>query len=369
MTPTATANAVTKLLRDFLEGREGARKFYGRVIGRDVNPDHCFADFLCCVTAAGSVDPRKRMAGASRLEKVYAVTKTALGESQGGTVGGYLVPQDLSMDLWQTVAEQATFRGKALVVPTDAPQITLPLPDAVTATGVSGVPGYFGGVQMTFAEEQTSLAETEPKLRAVTLKPWLLSGYAVASNPLVQDGGIEVALARLFGDAVAYFEDYYFINGTGVGQPLGVLTAAGLKVTRNASNLFKPVDAAGMVADLLPASVGRATWLISPTALAQLVQFTGWIPNGPMMLHGMEVSSSSKVPALGTLGDVTLTDPCLYVIAERAGLVIEASEHVNFLKNQMTYRVAERIDGCPWLAGPVTLADTTTQVASTVLLN
>ena len=44
-------------------------------------------------------------------------------------------------------------------------------------------------------------------------------------------------------------------------------------------------------------------------------------------------------------------------------LEVAASEHVNFLKNQMTWRVVERIDGQPWLSGAVTLADGSSTVS------
>jgi len=50
------------------------------------------------------------------------------------------------------------------------------------------------------------------------------------------------------------------------------------------------------------------------------------------------VNITEKVPALGTTGDVSLIDPSLYVIGDRMQLEIAASEHVDFLKNQMTWR-------------------------------
>ena len=40
-----------------------------------------------------------------------------------------------------------------------------------------------------------------------------------------------------------------------------------------------------------------------------------------------------------------------------------------FLKNQMTWRVVERVDGQPWLEKPVTLQDASTQVSPFVILN
>ena len=76
-----------------------------------------------------------------------------------------------------------------------------------------------------------------------------------------------------------------------------------------------------------------------------------------------------KLPALGTLGDLMLIDPSLYVIGDRQMLEIAASEHVNFLKNQMTWRVVERIDGQPWMDKPITLQDASSQVSPFVALN
>ena len=81
------------------------------------------------------------------------------------------------------------------------------------------------------------------------------------------------------------------------------------------------------------------------------------------------VAVTEKVPALGTKGDLSLIDPSFYVIGDRMSIEIAASEHVNFLKNQMTWRVVERVDGQPWLDKPITLQDATTQVSPFVVLN
>src|SRR5205807_4788566 len=101
-----------------------------------------------------------------------------------------------------------------------------------------------------------------------------------------------------------------------------------------------------------------------------------WVPNiggaqekVPGTLFGRPVMYSEKLPALGTAGDVVLTDPQLYIVGDRMQIEIAASEHVNFLKNQMTWRVVERIDGQPWMDKPVTLQDGATQVSPFVVLN
>jgi HK97 family phage major capsid protein len=85
-------------------------------------------------------------------------------------------------------------------------------------------------------------------------------------------------------------------------------------------------------------------------------------------LLGLPAILTEKVPALGTKGDLMLLDPSLYVVGDRMQIEIAASEHVNFLKNQMTWRVVERVDGQPWLDKPVTLQDGATQVSPFVVL-
>jgi hypothetical protein len=50
-------------------------------------------------------------------------------------------------------------------------------------------------------------------------------------------------------------------------------------------------------------------------------------------------------------------------------LEVAASEHVNFLANQMTWRFVQRVDGRPWLENAITLQDSTTKVSPFVILH
>ena len=49
-------------------------------------------------------------------------------------------------------------------------------------------------------------------------------------------------------------------------------------------------------------------------------------------------------------------------------LEVAASEHVNFLKNQMTWRIVERVDGRPWVEKAITLADGASTVSPFVTI-
>jgi hypothetical protein len=80
------------------------------------------------------------------------------------------------------------------------------------------------------------------------------------------------------------------------------------------------------------------------------------------------------LPALCTRGDLLLIDPGYYVIGDRGpnpggDLEVSVSDVASFLKNQLTIRVVQRVDGQPWLNGPITLADAATQVSPFVVLN
>src|SRR5207245_1768692 len=225
----------------------------------------------------------------------------------------------------------------------------------------------------------------EPQFKMMELKAHELSGYSVSSNVLLQDSafGLERFLMTLFGKAIAWFEEYAFLQGSGQGKPQGILTATPtISVTRNTANAVKFQDVANMYSKLLPSSINNSIWVHSPSVIPQLLQLAdganraifisidqGITRKPSWSLLGMPTFCTEKVPALGTKGDLLLIDPSLYVIGDRMQIEIAASEHVNFLKNQMTWRVVERVDGQPWLDKAITLQDATTQVSPFVVLN
>lgn len=360
-------DAIHHTLNNFAEAQAGARRFHADALGKGVNPDHSFGDWLRLVMARDD----------GKLEKKYGSvrTKTALSESAGGTSGGYLVPQELRLDLARAVASKSIFRPSALVVPMTSATLELLLPDATTVQA-SGVPPYFGGLNLKWTAENittggTNISETEPAWRQDELKAKNLTGYALASQPMLDDagGGFEAVLYRLIGDAVVWFEDQAFFSGLGLAAPLGIIPANGsIKVTRGTPNKFLAADAQSMVDNLLPESWERACWAMHPTVTAQVTAFTGWIPNGPMMLHGRPIVVTGRLPTLGTTGDVCLIDPGLYVIGDRQAVEIAYSREFKFTNNQGTFLITERVDGMPFLNAPVTLPDTTSTVSPFVVL-
>lgn len=372
------SEGINGALQQFADAQSQARRNAQPVLfgaGGAGDPHKCFGDWLVHVARNDE----------AYLEKHYGTvrTKAALAEASG-TTGGYLVPPDFYEGIMRVVAENTFFRKRAFVQPMASATLQFPYLD-ITTVQTAGVSPFFGGVQMAWTEEAQNRTETEPTFKMMELKAHELSGYAVSSNVLLQDAGIglEKFLLTLFGQAVGWFEEYAFLQGNGVGKPLGILNAAAsITVTRNAANQVKFVDVAAMLSKLLPASQRRAVWVTHPYVLAQLVQLADagghiiWVPNNgglrdavPGTLFGLPVITTEKVPPLGTKGDCMLIDPQMYVIGDRMQIEIAASEHVNFLKNQMTWRVVERVDGQPWLEKPITLQDAASTVSPFVVLN
>src|SRR3954454_3001992 len=109
----------------------------------------------------------------------------------------------------------------------------------ITTVQAAGVTPFFGGVQMYWTAEAQTRTETEPTFKQMELKAWELSGYSVSSNVLLQDSamGLEKFLFTLFAKAIAWYEEYAFLQGSGVGKPQGMLGAsATISVTRATSN-------------------------------------------------------------------------------------------------------------------------------------
>lgn len=361
--------------------------------GGDGDPNHNFGDWLYCV-ATGN---HKRLQDHYKSEFIDRKGQKAAMAEGSGVTGGYIVPPDFYRNLTSLVEEQSQIRKRAFIMPMASATLQFPYLDVTTVQAAGSSP-FFGGVTMYWTQEAQTRTETEPQFKMMELKAQELSGYAVSSNILLQDAafGLEKFLMTLFSRAIAWYEQYAFIQGNGVGKPLGMKTASACITSgpnagaRTTANQVKFADVAFMFGKLLPSSVQNAIWLFSPTVAAQILQLAdagnralflnteavgtgaagGGIKQKPVwQLLGMPAIETEMLPALGTPGDLMLVDPSLYVIGDRQQVEIAASEHVNFLKNQMTWRVVERIDGKPWLDNPVTLQDGTTQVSGFVALN
>jgi HK97 family phage major capsid protein len=339
-------------------------------------------------------------AGASdeHLARFYGgpVQKAAM-TSVSGSQGGYVIPQTFALRLL-AAGEPGFIRPRATVIPSASAELLVPTIDTTTAQAAGTTP-FFGGLLLKWTEEGQTFAESEQAYKQLSLKLNFLGGSVTVSLPWLQDqhpATADAVLTALFARALAWYEDYAFLRGTGVGQPLGILNAAcTINVARQVASHVQYTDLATMLSKLLPESINRACWLFNPTAQTDLLQLkdgagraallqVGATPQGyaQWAMLGLPAYPTEKLPALGTAGDVLLVDPTFYVIADHVaqmdpnagpgvGLAVAFSAHASFTtftKNQGVFLIAKRLDGQPWLDKAVTLQAGSTQVSPFVAL-
>lgn len=351
--------------------------------------ERSFLGFLKAIKNTRYPDPGVRKAASRTLYETYGVeresfkgsgvVKAAMGE-ESGTIGGYLVPQDFSYRLLETVGEVSIIYPRANVIPMLSAETYCPKVDAETVQ-TAGTSPFFGGVKFTWGSSQTP-TETEPAFRQVMLKAWDLLGYCTVANPWLEDTNVrgEEYLLKLLGKAAAWYAELAFFQGTGAAQqmPLGILNGPGKSlVSRQTGSSVTIQDISKMAAKLLPYSWSNAIWATHPTCLEKIMQITQFYINVEANPEGGQAGSlltrplfiTEKLPALGTTGDLVLFDPSLYVIGERQQVLIDVSEHTLFRNQQTVFRVWMRLDGKPQLSSTITLQDASTVVSAYVILN
>lgn len=295
--------------------------------------------------------------------------------------GGFLIPEILRAELLRIALERAIVRSRARVIPMDS--LTVPIPAVDSTSNVSSV---HGGVVGFWTEEGATLTESKPKFGRVELRAQKLTLYTELPNELIRDSilSLEAFIGEIFPEALAWFEDVAFFIGGGVGEPLGFLNApAAVSVDRagSSSGTVTWADVVGVYCRMLPQSLDRAVWVISPDTMQALLTmpFTagGTQPillggggfatgsDGPnMTILGRPVVVSEKARALGTSGDLNFVDFGYYLIGDRQAMSARQSEDFRFNQDVTAFRVIERVDGRPWVLSPITPQNGSTNTLS-----
>jgi len=358
-----------KAVMDALAGKKP-----GSVTGDD-KYNRSLGDFLGCVRYGN----RKRLTtvyGSKYDPDAFKDATKAFGwmkdlEEGTGASGGYLVPEEQRNQLLEGPGIAQVIRPNgAVTLPMSSRSLTIP---ALDQTGVPTDDKKLqleGGVQARWTAEGGAKPEQEPSFNKIELVANKLAGHTQATDELMADSGIalQVVLRRLFGRAITRLEDYYFINGNGVGQPQGILNSGALVASaRGTANDVQFVDIANMWARLPAWSMGSATWFVSQRALSEFMQMedgagnqvffpqeSGGAKQGVMgSVFGRPLVVTEHLPDLGTQGDVLLADLSYYLIGDRQSTTIQSSIHYDFVNDLTTWRFVHRVDGQPWIDGPI----------------
>lgn len=325
--------------------------------------DGGFDDFGAFARAVAVRDPR-----------LFAQASPAGMQTGVGADGGFAIPPAQLNDLMVASLEQEVVRPRAMFIPMPSGSVTLPrFNDRDRSTGHAGLTGR------STAEGATGTPQ-KPKLEPLELKAGKLMVLVPTTNELLQDAGpvFSTLLSAHMAQAMAAKVDDLLLLGGGAGEALGLVNApATIEVAKEsgqAAASIVPQNLAKMVARLAPGSFNRAVWLCHSSVVAQLflLQQTvknlagtenvggstvGWFTiaaDGSMVLLGRPLIPTDRLPALGSAGDIMLTDLSQYMVGQVGEARLGVSQDAGFAEDETWFRLVLRIDGQPILPGPIT---------------
>lgn len=271
--------------------------------------------------------------------------------------GGYSVPEEYGAFLMDKSLESEIIRPRATVWGMGSETKKVPAFDGADRTN-----NLFGGISGEWLEEGASGTRKTAKLRLIQLKAKKLACFSQASNELIADGmSFEEMLAGALIKGLGWYMDYAFINGTGEGQPLGILNDPALITVSQEQNqtagTINYTNVVNMFARLAPSCFTNAVWLANPSVIPQLLTMTITIGTGgaqiPVFkeeasrftLLGKEIIFTEKCPALGSKGDLILADLSQYAIGMRKEIALDRSNVPGWMEDMTDYRVIVRVDG------------------------
>ena len=333
-------------------------------------------------TAFGAqlMDVRSAATGYGMTEPLRQIQAAAAGAGEKiGSDGGFLVQTDVGAALIREVfaGGQLLNSVRRINIGPNSNGITMRAVDETSrATG-----SRWGGVQGYWVDEGTAPTATNPTWRKVELKLNKVAALGYATDELMQDS---VALGDIFFQAfteeLRFLVEDAIMNGTGAGQPLGILSSPAVvsvaKETGQAASTIVKKNIDKMYARRWARGTSGMNWYhnvdIEP-ALEDLNMTIGtggvpvYLPPGGLVdapnsrIKGRPAIATEYNATLGTVGDIVLADLSQYLFI--AKLVQSASSmHVRFTTDEQAFRVTWRVDGRPaWVSALTPFKGTNTQ--------
>lgn len=291
-----------------------------------------------------------------------AMVEKAMTSAQG-TTGGFLVPPQISGQLLELREQNNVLRGlfSSISVSSDTLRIA-----AVTK-----------GMTAGWVAELAEKPQSDLEFGELSVNVFTKAGLGVVSNQLLQDSNpsVDSLINRDLAKRLAALEEIAFIDGSGVGQPQGILNTEDIGTTplssTNVDDLLDAVidaitaiytDYFGAPNAILmhPRTWGRivkernpdyaSQYIIGPpanrTSTDSLPGFgQGANPTG--QLFGLPVYTTRNVPT-----DKGPTDNESRVIVgafdeglilDHSDITLDSSEHVYFTSNQTIFRAEDRV--------------------------
>lgn len=295
------------------------------------------------------------------------------GTESIGADGGFAVPPEWKSEIMRMVEGEDSLLARTDQQRVSGNSITFPVDESTAWQSTGGIQTYWDG-------EGSTITQSKPQLKDVTIKLHRLTALVPMTEELLEDApALAGYVTAKAGEKLAFKVNDAIINGTGAGQPLGILNApCKVQVGKISSQVADTIHAKNIVTmwSRLPAASQRnAVWLINQDCLPQIYQLgfavtdgtttnvgagalymgpgqmAGGAPSGTLL--GRPIVVTEACATLGDAGDIVLADLSKYLTVVKGSVKADTSIHLWFDQNAVAFRFVMRINGQPWLSTPI----------------
>lgn len=321
---------------------------------------HSFGDFAAAV--------KQSIVNANTDSRLQNASLTTYGNEGAGADGGFAVPPEFRSTILEKVMGEESLLRRCDQVPTGGYSITFPK-DETTPWGTAGIQGYWDG-------EAATMTQKKPALESTTIRVHKLTALVPVTDELLEDApALGTYVQNRAADVIDFKVTDAIINGSGAGQPLGILNA-GSTVSQAAegsqtADTIHGLNLIKMWARMPARWRNSAVWLAHPDVEPQLMRAgleikdpTGastvgggliWMPPGGLSaspyatLFGKPIIVTQACQALGDVGDLIFAAmPQYAAVLKAGGLRTDSSIHLWFDQGVTAFRFTFRMGGQPW---------------------
>ena len=325
-----------------------------------------FGEF-CAAVRKGVTNP-----GQMDQRLIQNAAASTYGSEGAGADGGFAVPPEWRAEIMAAVEGEDSLMARCDQQTVAGNSITFPV-DETTAWQTTG------GILSYWDTEAAAMTQSKPSLKDLTLKLNRLTCLVPVTEELLEDAPAMAGyVTRKAGEKLAFKVNDAIINGTGVGQPLGIMNApCKVQVSKISSQVADTIHAKNIVTmwSRLPAASQRnAVWLVNQDCLPQIYQLgfavtdgtttnvgagalymgPGQMQNAPSgTLLGRPIVVTEACAAIGDVGDIILADMSKYLLAKKGAMRADTSMHLWFDQNITAFKFVMRMNGQPWLSAAI----------------
>lgn len=297
---------------------------------------------------------------------------TGLGESVPSD-GGFLVQKDFIPGILERTHQEGSLLSRVDNLPVGAGSNGIKINAVKETSRVDG--SRMGGIRGYWAAEAAEKTASQPEFRQMELNLHKVIGLCYATDELLEDAvALGAWIEKHLPIELRFKVENAIINGTGAGQPVGILAGGSLvSVAKETGQLAATIVYENIVKmyarhySTLVTYVGEPAsypkvWLINQDTIPQLftMGLTVGVGGAPVfvpangaagqpynMLLGLPILPVEYMATLGTVGDIVLADLSEYQMIEKGGIKSDFSIHVRFIYDESVFRFVYRVDGQP----------------------